>query len=354
MTLDDAGVVDGTCIPLSPGAPFPPGVDGFLHLAGMPTLKLPAGSLGDVPEILTGQVAVQAVEGGARLDATGLQIPGVLDDLYATDTDLGIVWDGGVPTIKLWAPTAKSVAIQVFDDADPATTPTVYPMTSTDGVWSATGDASWNGKYYLFQVEVFVPSTGAVETNVVTDPYSVSLSTNSARSQIIDLSDPGLAPAGWDALTKPDLARPEDVSIYELHVRDFSIFDDTVEPAQRGTFAAFTDDDSNGMAALVRPRRRRSQLRAPASGVRHRNDRGGRRAAPGTRLGCARRLRTRFRRAAGGSVGHRRTRRVQLGLRPLPLHDSGGFVLHRSRMARPASSSSARWCSRSTTPAYGS
>ncbi len=251
MTLGADGVVGGTCIPLSPGAPFPAGVDGFRHLAGMPTLKLPAGSLGDVPEILTGQVAVQAVEGGARLDATGVQIPGVLDDLYATDADLGIVWDAGAPTIKLWAPTAKSVALQVFDDADPATTPTVYPMTATDGVWSAAGDASWNNKYYLFQVDVFVPSTGAVETNLVTDPYSVSLSMNSTRSQIADLSDPALEPAGWDTLVKPDLARPEDISIYELHVRDFSISDDSVPVADRGTFAAFTDSDSNGMQHLA-------------------------------------------------------------------------------------------------------
>ena len=56
-----------------------------------------------------------------------------------------------------------------------------------------------------------------------------------------------LAPTGWGDVVKPDLARPEDISIYELHVRDFSIFDETVGPAERGTFAAFTDDDSDGV-----------------------------------------------------------------------------------------------------------
>ncbi len=253
LMLGAAGIEGGDCIALAPGAPYPAGVDGFLHLAGMPTLKLPPGALGDVPAMLTGQVAVQAVDAGLRVDATGLQLPGVLDDLYATDTDLGVVWDAGVPSITLWAPTAKTVTLHVFDDADPATTSTTYPMTfdSADGVWSATGDATWKGTYYLFEIEVWVPSTGAVETNVVTDPYSVSLSTNSARSQIVDLSDPALAPAGWESVVKPDLAAPEDISVYELHVRDFSIFDETVPAAERGTFAAFTESGSNGMRHLA-------------------------------------------------------------------------------------------------------
>ncbi len=251
MTLGEAGIDGGACIDLAPGAPYPSGIDGFLHLAGMPTLKVPAGSLGDVPSILTGQVAVQAVQGGLRIDATGLQLPGVLDDLYATDTELGVVWSGDVPTLALWAPTAKNVTLHVFDDADPATTSSTFPMTATNGVWSATGNSSWVGEYYLYEIDVFVPSTGAVETNLVTDPYSVSLSMNSTRSQIVDLSDPALAPTGWDGLAKPALARPEDVSVYELHVRDFSIGDATVPSGDRGTFAAFTHADSNGMRHLA-------------------------------------------------------------------------------------------------------
>ena len=120
-------------------------------------------------------------------------------------------------------------------------------MAAADGVWSATGDATWSGKYYVYEVEVYVPSTGAVETNLVTDPYSVSLAMNSTRSQIVDLTDPALAPPGWDATSKPELERFEDIAIYELHVRDFSIFDETVDAGQRGTYAAFADDDSKAI-----------------------------------------------------------------------------------------------------------
>ncbi|PYQ18726.1 MAG: DUF3372 domain-containing protein, partial [Acidobacteria bacterium] len=89
----------------------------------------------------------------------------------------------------------------------------------------------------------------------VTDPYSVSLSRNSQRSQIVDLADPALKPPEWDALAKPALEAPEDIVLYELHVRDFSAGDASVPEGLRGTFKAFTQTDSNGMkhlAALAR------------------------------------------------------------------------------------------------------
>ena len=106
-------------------------------------------------------------------------------------------------------------------------------------------------QYYLYEVEVFVPKTGKIETNLVTDPYSVSLAMNSLRSQIVDLEDPALKPDGWDKLSKPSLAAPEDSVIYELHIRDFSIKDSSVPEELRGTYLAFTVNDSLGMQHLA-------------------------------------------------------------------------------------------------------
>jgi pullulanase-type alpha-1,6-glucosidase len=250
LTLTAKGVGGGSCVTLNPAGAYPAGVDGMLHLAGQPAFQLAATDLAKVAGLLTGQVAVSASNAdGVRVDATGLQIPGVLDDLYATDTPLGVQWNNGTPQVALWAPTAKNVTLQVFDDATSAT-PTAVPMVAEGGVWRAAGEASWRGRYYLFAVEVYAPSTGRVETNLVTDPYSLSLSMNSTRSQFVDLDDPALAPEQWSGTEKPVLAAPEDLSIYELHVRDFSIFDESVPADARGTFAAFTEDDSNGMRHL--------------------------------------------------------------------------------------------------------
>ena len=139
----------------------------FPHLADLPALEIPEADRALIPEILKGQFAVSAVDAeGMSVDATGLQIPGVLDDLYTYDGDLGVIWDGDVPTIRLWAPTAKSVTFHLFNDADPATVSITDTMTldPESGVWSTQGDASWKGKYYLFDVEVYVHSNGPGRT----------------------------------------------------------------------------------------------------------------------------------------------------------------------------------------------
>jgi pullulanase-type alpha-1,6-glucosidase len=114
------------------------------------------------------------------------------------------------------------------------------------------GAADWTGKYYLYEVEVYAPTLNKVVKLLVTDPYSLSLSANSTRSQIVNLDDPGLKPAGLDALIKPPLDAPEDIVLYELHVRDFSIYDESVPKHQRGTFKAFTALNSKGMRHLKR------------------------------------------------------------------------------------------------------
>ena len=68
-------------------------------------LRIPAGDLNRVPEILKGQFAVSVTSPtGLVLGATSLQIPGVLDDLYAYDGPLGVSWEGDIPTLRVWAP----------------------------------------------------------------------------------------------------------------------------------------------------------------------------------------------------------------------------------------------------------
>jgi pullulanase-type alpha-1,6-glucosidase len=242
LTRDPAGLPDAV------KAKFP-------HLANLPALKIAAADQGKVAEILKSQIAVSALTAEETpVDATGLQIPGVLDDLYTYEGDLGVTWANGVPTVRVWAPTAKAVTFHLFADANPATTSTTQEMTldPASGVWSITGDADWLSKFYLFEVEVFVHSTGRVEKNIVTDPYSFSLSMNSKRSQMVNLENNALKPAGWDGLSKPELATPEDISIYEIHVRDFSVHDPKVPDAMKGTFKAFTLPDSHGVNHLRR------------------------------------------------------------------------------------------------------
>ncbi|MBN1563176.1 MAG: pullulanase-type alpha-1,6-glucosidase, partial [Anaerolineae bacterium] len=241
LTVDENGLSDEVL------AKFP-------HMAGYTALKLDEAAVKNVPDILKGQTAVAALAvDGTLIDATGLQIPGVIDDLYTYDGDLGVVWDGDTPTLNVWAPTAQKVRLHLFSKPDPDSFGAAVSMKldPATGVWSLTGQPDWNYKYYLYEVTVYAPTTGKIETNLVTDPYSLSLTTNSQRSQIVDLlNDESLMPSGWAAMEKPPLDAPEDIVLYELHMRDFSVNDPTVPADYQGTFMAFTVQDSNGMQHL--------------------------------------------------------------------------------------------------------
>ncbi|WP_257453531.1 pullulanase-type alpha-1,6-glucosidase [Archangium lipolyticum] len=257
MVLQPTGVQGGQSIALTldPAGPSAQLKEKFPHLASYKALKLADTELAKVPELLKGQLALSATaDNGKLLDATSAQTPGVLDALYTYDGPLGISWNDGVPTLRLWAPTARSVRLHVFDTSTGAEASSVLDLThdAATGVWSVTGDAGWKNKFYLYEVEVYVRSEQKVVKNLVTDPYSLSLATNSKRSQLVDLSDAALEPADWDSLKKPALEAPEDIVLYELHVRDFSINDATVPADKRGTFAAFAEKASNGMKHLAR------------------------------------------------------------------------------------------------------
>ncbi|MFL6119542.1 pullulanase-type alpha-1,6-glucosidase [Actinophytocola sp.] len=239
------GVTGGDWLPLTlDPAGLPPDLARqYPQLTGYEALRVPATALKD---LLTGQLAVAAYDAEGRLaDATGVQLAGVLDDVYAgaAHQTLGPVWRHGTPSLALWAPTATRVELVLGDRR--------LAMTrDRDGVWHARGERGWRDAPYAFAVTVYVPALDQVVTNVVTDPYSLGLTTDSARSVLVDLDDPALTPAGWDHLRKPPLAQPEDSTIYELQVRDFSITDATVPAAHRGTYLAFTDRDSAGMRQL--------------------------------------------------------------------------------------------------------
>ncbi len=124
LDLTADGVTGGTTVPLTwDPAGLPADVlEKFPHLALYSAFKLPADRLAEVPAALRGQLAVDAKAGdGTLVDATSLQIPGVLDDLYTYDGPLGATFDtGGNPTLRVWAPTARSVRL-VLGGASPAT-----------------------------------------------------------------------------------------------------------------------------------------------------------------------------------------------------------------------------------------
>ncbi|MFJ3537525.1 pullulanase-type alpha-1,6-glucosidase [Streptomyces sp. NPDC090109] len=220
----------------------------YPHLEDYPAFTVDPRDADRTRASLRGQlIATQRAANGALLAATGVQTAGVLDDLYAKKaekTALGPVFGRHGVTLSVWAPTARSVALEL----DGRTV--AMRRDDTTGVWSATGPKSWTGKPYRYAVEVWAPTVQKLVTNKVTDPYSTALTTDSARSLAVDLTDPKLAPTGWKTLKKPAAVPLRDAQIQELHIRDFSIADPTARADHRGTYLAFTDEDSKGSKHL--------------------------------------------------------------------------------------------------------
>lgn len=184
---------------------------------------------------------------GNELDRTYFQTGLLLDAIHHYDGCLGVCMDQGDPTLRVWAPTARSVnVLWVSGGRSPSVQNSVPMKKGPGGTFELEGDSSWLGRNYLFEVEVFSPTTGKMEKFHVTDPYSVGLALDSASSVVLDLGDSRWKPSGWDSTARPVLQSRNDSVIYELHVRDFSARDLTVPPGLRGTYRAFTLEGTDG------------------------------------------------------------------------------------------------------------
>ena len=227
----------------------------FRFVAPGVLLKVKARDRSRLKELHTQQLLLVQENNSRRvLRASALQVAGALDDLYASAqdmNDLGVSVGHGQTVFKLWAPSAQRVWLcRYATGASPALTLEAMQVQRRNGVWSARSGGDLTGQYYRYLVDVFVPGVGIVR-NRVTDPYSISLTSDSRRSYVADLDRPELKPEAWESVSAPARVQAQtDMVVYELHVRDFSINDPSVSSARRGKYLAFTEGHSNGMQHL--------------------------------------------------------------------------------------------------------
>jgi hypothetical protein len=205
------------------------------QVAGMTALRLSAADAARVPALLRGRWWCRC-----RGPMAACAIPAASSWPACWMTSLltarSASWAGGVP-VRVWAPTAQSAG-----GSAACRSHHLHSRRWSGGRRLERHRHSDCRGMSIASRSRFSCATGKVETNLVTDPYSRALSTNSQASTFVDLADPATAPPGWATLALPPLAAPEDITISELHVRDFSALDPAVPAAQRGTYSAFTLD----------------------------------------------------------------------------------------------------------------
>ncbi|HHQ4918919.1 pullulanase-type alpha-1,6-glucosidase [Aeromonas hydrophila] len=241
------GVFDFPYITLAPTSLTAEQQAKYPHLKDAAAFALPAGK--DLKPLLKGElVAIGTDADGILQGATLVQSAGALDALYseaATKLTYGAVVEGGNVTFRLWAPTAKSVKLALFDGQHKPLGERTMTLDEASGSWSVQGGSELVGKFYRYDIQVYHPVSRKLESYQVTDPYSLSLAMNSEFSQVVDLNDPALKPEGWDSLKAPHSQQnPADITIYEAHVRDLTGNDDSTPAEHRGKFLGLTDTDT--------------------------------------------------------------------------------------------------------------
>lgn len=230
------------------------------HLAGWPAYTVEGLTAEQVVAATRGQIWVTGTDGSGSLVGTEVQTARLLDALYtqgeddADEAELGVVYADGNITVSVWAPTAHDVRLKVFNEATPKRLLDTVAMTldPATGIWSYTDSAErLNRRFYRFGVTQYDRENDVLVNLESTDPYSVGAAERSHYSQFVNLNDADTQPEGWGSVAAPALVAPENAVIYEGHVRDFSIRDESTSEANRGKYLAFTESGSAPMQHLA-------------------------------------------------------------------------------------------------------
>ncbi|MBR7129021.1 MAG: type I pullulanase, partial [Tidjanibacter sp.] len=102
-----------------------------------------------------------------------------------TKGDLGLTYTLKASTIKLWAPSADSVRLNIYDQgADSPAIESVQMERGPKGTWKATLKGDRKGQFYTFNV--FTEGRMLAETPGV---WNKAVGVNGLRAAIIDLAD---------------------------------------------------------------------------------------------------------------------------------------------------------------------
>ena len=159
---------------------------------------------------------------------------------------LGVEYTPAGTHLRLWAPTAKQAAVNLYRRGTGGACVGTLPLQQQDkGVWSIYLPGDQHGKYYDFTL------TTPFGTCNAADPYARSAGVNGVRSMIFDPAR--VDPQGWERDVRPVIP-PARRSVWDVSVRDFSQDPASgVHTAWRGKFLAFTQQGTTLSSDGIHP-----------------------------------------------------------------------------------------------------
>lgn len=155
--------------------------------------------------------------------------------------DLGITYSPQRSNFRIWAPTASAAELKLYHAGTGNNAAGVFPMVKgKNGVWLATVYTDQKNKFYTFRVKI--KGQWSDET---TDPWVKAVGVNGKRGVVVDLKETN--PSDWEKDRSPVLNNPTDAVIYELHVRDASIHENS-GIKHKGKFLGLTETGTKNHA----------------------------------------------------------------------------------------------------------
>ncbi len=155
---------------------------------------------------------------------------------HYVDDDLGVFWSEKETFFRIWAPTAVLVELRLFSSGKGSKPFRTIRMESGDqGTWFHTEAGNLEGVFYTFKVN------DGEWLHEVPGPYARAVGVNGHRGMIFNPS--ATNPPGWENDHGPGLNHFCDWIIYEVHVRDFSVSEDS-GIKNKGRFLGFTETNT--------------------------------------------------------------------------------------------------------------
>ena len=162
---------------------------------------------------------------------------------YTYSGELGAIYTKEKTTFRLWAPTTSYAILNIYSKGSSSErgSKSQYKMWyQPGGIWEVEVIGDCNNLYYTYTI------TNQAGTNEIIDPYAKGCGLDGKRGYIYDsaLTNPDGwddIPSIWDGNSTYDISSPQDLVIYESHIRDLTMDESWNGTSTPGTYVAYIE-----------------------------------------------------------------------------------------------------------------
>ncbi|MBZ9635392.1 type I pullulanase [Clostridium sp. FP1] len=168
----------------------------------------------------------------------------VLENIEFTydGNDLGAVYTPQYTIFKVWAPTVEKITVVLYETFSDNLGQRHVMTKGQKGVWELNLQGDFKNKYYNYLV-----LNNGVEKETP-DIYTKGCSANGKKGMIVDFSS--INPVNWENHLRALPINRTQAIIYEIHIRDFSVWGDS-GIKNKGQYLGFAEKDTKTPEGIV-------------------------------------------------------------------------------------------------------